>query len=215
MSAPCTRKYRPFFLFRPAATIRRLPRSPQHVSRIPDPESGPPRGGRPRRQRHLATRRRRFRRPGPGQPRPQPRPRRRAGRAGLPGDPHPRQRPAGGQPDDPQRAGPRPGARPAARPGGRRPAGRPGLHDRAGAAQPAAPPAASRCRSCALLTLVEVDPADPAMREPSKFVGPAYAADEVEQLTRERGWRLKEDRGRGFRRVVASPRPRSASSRST
>lgn len=62
---------------------------------------------------------------------------------------------------------------------------------------------------CALLTLVEVDPEDPAMREPSKFVGPAYGAGEVEQLTRERGWRLKEDRGRGFRRVVASPRPRS------
>lgn len=62
---------------------------------------------------------------------------------------------------------------------------------------------------CALLTLVEVDPDDPAMREPTKFVGPAYAASEVEKLSRERGWRLKEDRGRGFRRVVASPRPRS------
>lgn len=61
---------------------------------------------------------------------------------------------------------------------------------------------------CALLTLVEVDPDDPAMREPTKFVGPAYGAGEVEKLSRERGWRLKEDRGRGFRRVVASPRPR-------
>lgn len=62
---------------------------------------------------------------------------------------------------------------------------------------------------CALLTLVEVDPDDPAMREPTKFVGPAYRAEEVEELTRERGWLLKEDRGRGFRRVVASPKPRS------
>ncbi len=61
---------------------------------------------------------------------------------------------------------------------------------------------------CALLTLVEVDPLDPAMLEPTKFVGPAYAAYEVEALTRDRGWRLKEDRGRGFRRVVASPKPR-------
>lgn len=61
---------------------------------------------------------------------------------------------------------------------------------------------------CALLTLVEVDPDDPAMKEPTKFVGPAYRADEVDELVRERGWRLKEDRGRGFRRVVASPKPR-------
>lgn len=62
---------------------------------------------------------------------------------------------------------------------------------------------------CALLTLVEVDPDDPAMAEPTKFVGPAYPAEEVEELTRKRGWRLKEDRGRGYRRVVASPRPKS------
>ena len=62
---------------------------------------------------------------------------------------------------------------------------------------------------CALLTLVEVDPDDPAMHEPTKFVGPAYRLDEVEALSRERGWRLKEDRGRGYRRVVASPKPRS------
>lgn len=60
---------------------------------------------------------------------------------------------------------------------------------------------------CALLTLVEVDPEDPAMGEPTKFVGPAYRAEEVEKLVRERGWKLKEDKGRGFRRVVASPRP--------
>lgn len=62
---------------------------------------------------------------------------------------------------------------------------------------------------CALLTLVEVDPDDPAMAEPTKFVGPAFPAEEVEELTKGRGWRLKEDRGRGFRRVVASPRPKS------
>ncbi len=62
---------------------------------------------------------------------------------------------------------------------------------------------------CALLTLVEVDPDDPAMAEPTKFVGPAFPAAEVEELIRKRGWRLKEDRGRGFRRVVASPRPKS------
>jgi carbamate kinase len=62
---------------------------------------------------------------------------------------------------------------------------------------------------CALLTLVEVDPDDPAMRSPSKFVGQAYALEEVETLTRQRGWLLKEDKGRGWRRVVASPNPLS------
>lgn len=62
---------------------------------------------------------------------------------------------------------------------------------------------------CALLTLVEVDPNDPAMAVPTKFVGPAYRAEEVEELTRQRGWLLKEDRGRGWRRVVASPNPLS------
>jgi carbamate kinase len=60
---------------------------------------------------------------------------------------------------------------------------------------------------CVLLTLVEVDPRDPAFADPTKFVGPAFADHEVEQLTNERGWLLKEDKGRGWRRVVPSPEP--------
>ncbi|MEM7351218.1 MAG: carbamate kinase [Acidobacteriota bacterium] len=60
---------------------------------------------------------------------------------------------------------------------------------------------------CALLTLVEVSVDDPAFADPSKFVGTFYAADEVEQLVAERGWLLKEDKGRGWRRVVPSPDP--------
>ena len=60
---------------------------------------------------------------------------------------------------------------------------------------------------CALLTLVEVDGDDPALADPSKFVGRFYAMDEVETLVRERGWQMKEDKGRGWRRVVASPNP--------
>lgn len=57
-----------------------------------------------------------------------------------------------------------------------------------------------------IVTQVEVDPADPSMLNPSKYVGPFYKADQVEKL-RDRGWVIKEDPGRGFRRVVPSPLP--------
>ena len=62
-------------------------------------------------------------------------------------------------------------------------------------------------RVCCLITLVEVDAADPAFDNPTKFVGPFYKEEEVEKLHRERGWVIKEDSGRGWRRVVPSPRP--------
>lgn len=57
-----------------------------------------------------------------------------------------------------------------------------------------------------VVTQVEVDPADPSMQNPTKYVGPFYKADQVEKL-RERGWIIKEDPGRGYRRVVPSPIP--------
>jgi carbamate kinase len=57
-----------------------------------------------------------------------------------------------------------------------------------------------------VITQVEVDPKDPSMLNPTKYVGPFYKAEQVEKL-RERGWVIKEDPGRGFRRVVASPIP--------
>ena len=60
---------------------------------------------------------------------------------------------------------------------------------------------------CALLTLVEVDADDPAFGNPTKFVGLAYPESEVHRLVEERGWILKEDKGRGWRRVVPSPEP--------
>ncbi|HEY9053481.1 MAG TPA: carbamate kinase, partial [Rectinemataceae bacterium] len=47
---------------------------------------------------------------------------------------------------------------------------------------------------------------DPSMANPTKYVGPFYRAEQVERL-RERGWLIKEDPGRGFRRVVPSPLP--------
>jgi carbamate kinase len=58
-----------------------------------------------------------------------------------------------------------------------------------------------------LLTHVRVDEGDPAFADPTKPVGPFYAADKAEELERDRGWRLKSDAGRGYRRVVPSPVP--------
>ncbi len=57
-----------------------------------------------------------------------------------------------------------------------------------------------------LLTMVEVDPADPAFAAPSKFVGPVYEQAEAERLAAEKGWSIKPD-GKHWRRVVASPEP--------
>jgi len=58
-----------------------------------------------------------------------------------------------------------------------------------------------------LLTHTVVDPEDPAFAHPTKPIGPAYEAAEAEERRR-RGWVMVEERGRGFRRVVPSPRPR-------
>ncbi len=58
-----------------------------------------------------------------------------------------------------------------------------------------------------LLTQVEVDPDDPAFRRPTKPIGPLYDGAAAERLGREKGWPMCRD-GAGFRRVVASPRPR-------
>ena len=59
-----------------------------------------------------------------------------------------------------------------------------------------------------LLTQVEVDPNDPAFDDPSKPIGPFFDKDEMERVSRELGWLMKEDAGRGWRHVVPSPRPR-------
>jgi len=57
-----------------------------------------------------------------------------------------------------------------------------------------------------VVTQVVVDPADPAFREPTKFVGPTYETAEARQITAERGWFFDYDGGH-LRRVVASPEP--------
>lgn len=58
-----------------------------------------------------------------------------------------------------------------------------------------------------LLTQVEVDPHDPAFLDPVKPVGPVYEADQARQLREERDWAMGE-REDGWRRLVASPKPR-------
>ena len=58
-----------------------------------------------------------------------------------------------------------------------------------------------------LATQVVVDPRDDAFWEPTKPVGPYYTAEQATALQRETGWSMVQDAGRGYRRVVASPRP--------
>src|SRR3954462_7638007 len=58
-----------------------------------------------------------------------------------------------------------------------------------------------------ILTLVEVDPADPAFADPTKFIGPVYEHEEAERLAAEKGWQVKPD-GDKWRRGVASPEPK-------
>jgi carbamate kinase len=59
-----------------------------------------------------------------------------------------------------------------------------------------------------LITHVRVDENDPAFADPTKPIGPFYSREEADALRTERGWRVVEDAGRGWRRVVPSPRPR-------
>ena len=67
-------------------------------------------------------------------------------------------------------------------------------------------PVSPRPVAC-LLTHAVVAEDDPAFAEPTKPVGPFYSEEHAKALERERGWRLVLDAGRGYRRVVPSPRP--------
>jgi carbamate kinase len=58
-----------------------------------------------------------------------------------------------------------------------------------------------------VITQVVVAEDDPAFHAPDKPIGPFYTAAELERLQTERGWRLIEDAGRGWRRAVPSPHP--------
>lgn len=58
-----------------------------------------------------------------------------------------------------------------------------------------------------IVTQVIVDEKDPAFQNPTKPIGPFYTRDEAERLAKEKNAVMKEDSGRGYRRVVASPKP--------
>jgi carbamate kinase len=58
-----------------------------------------------------------------------------------------------------------------------------------------------------LMTQVIVDKNDPELKEPSKFIGRAYPKEVALELAQEHGWTVKEDKRRGYRRVVGSPKP--------
>jgi carbamate kinase len=59
----------------------------------------------------------------------------------------------------------------------------------------------------AVVTRVLVDPRDPAFARPTTPIGPAYPPARVKRLARATGWTIGRDGRRGFRRLVASPRP--------
>ncbi|MBR3256779.1 carbamate kinase [Candidatus Saccharibacteria bacterium] len=59
-----------------------------------------------------------------------------------------------------------------------------------------------------VITQVEVDKNDPAFKNPTKPVGQFYSEKEALKLAKEKGWIVKEDSGRGYRRVVPSPKPK-------
>ena len=59
-----------------------------------------------------------------------------------------------------------------------------------------------------LATQVVVDRQDPAFQAPTKPIGAFYSREEAETLEREKGYTMREDAGRGWRRVVPSPVPR-------
>ena len=59
-----------------------------------------------------------------------------------------------------------------------------------------------------VVTQMVVDQDDPAFRNPTKPIGPFYSKEQADALAQEKGYAVKEDSGRGWRRVVPSPKPR-------
>ncbi|EOU1655422.1 carbamate kinase [Clostridium perfringens] len=58
-----------------------------------------------------------------------------------------------------------------------------------------------------ITTQVIVDKNDPGFKNPTKPIGSFYTKEEAEKLEKDKGYTMKEDAGRGYRRVVASPKP--------
>ena len=65
----------------------------------------------------------------------------------------------------------------------------------------------SKAQVATVVTQVVVDRNDPKFQNPSKPIGPFYKEDEARAIAAEKGYVMKEDAGRGWRRVVASPVP--------
>ena len=60
---------------------------------------------------------------------------------------------------------------------------------------------------CTVISQVLVDPNDPLFQNPSKPIGSFYSKEEADRIVKEKGYIMKEDAGRGYRRVVPSPLP--------
>ena len=58
-----------------------------------------------------------------------------------------------------------------------------------------------------VVTQVEVDPEDSAFKNPTKPIGSFYSKEEADKIVAETGYTFVEDAGRGYRRVVPSPKP--------
>jgi carbamate kinase len=58
-----------------------------------------------------------------------------------------------------------------------------------------------------IITQVVVNGGDPAFKDPTKPIGAFYTEEEAKEMMKKQGYNMKEDSGRGWRRVVASPKP--------
>ena len=58
-----------------------------------------------------------------------------------------------------------------------------------------------------MITQVLVDHTDPAFKNPTKPIGPFYTRDEARKMEKEKGWKIVEQKGKGWRRTVPSPKP--------
>ena len=58
-----------------------------------------------------------------------------------------------------------------------------------------------------MVTQVRVNPDDPAFQNPSKPIGRVMTKEQADVAAEKYGYEMKEDAGRGYRRVVASPKP--------
>lgn len=67
--------------------------------------------------------------------------------------------------------------------------------------------AGRQAKVATVVSQVVVDKTDPAFKNPTKPIGQFYSEKEAKALSRQNGWIVKEDAGRGWRRVVASPKP--------